>query len=433
MPRTLMPVLALMLSMLAACGGGGETERRSALAADAARESALAAQDAAPLYDSPATPAGTPAPLPIFPGPVLEPSIAMPQGRGQLLSATRGITLQPADITQATQQPGVRTPSVAAAYAVTTWRLTYLTLDGQGRLVTASGLLAVPDKPAGRPSPVVSYQHGTIFYDREAPTNAVTADAPPVVMASLGAIVLAADYVGYGASRGLPHPYLLSQPSAAAVVDLLTAARVWRQQNGVRGNGQLFLVGYSEGGYATLAAQREIEQGGTPHGDMLVASVPGAGPNDVGVTLDRLLDRVRDENRLLAALISPGPLSNLGNTVRNEVRRALFRELVPGDADVTFQSTFIDWFLADDRESLSRFSDVHDWKPLRPVSLFHGRDDRTVPYSVGLRTLQTMQARGAPAVSLTDCAATPVADHLPCVAPFWQFMLGRLAPLVRDL
>ena len=37
------------------------------------------------------------------------------------------------------------------------------------------------------------------------------------------------------------------------VVDLLTAAATWREINGVADNGQLMLVGYSEGGYATLA------------------------------------------------------------------------------------------------------------------------------------------------------------------------------------
>ena len=427
----------LLLTLLVACGGGDgtETDARKSASAGAAREGAAAggALEPGAIYDSPATPVGTAAPLRIFEWPLLEPQIVPPTGRGELLSATRLGQITAAAITEATQVPGVRTPVVAAAYAVTTWRITYTTLDGQGRPVTASGLMALPDKAPGRASPVVSYQHGTIFYDAEAPTNAVTPDAPPVVMASLGAIVLAADYVGYGASKGVQHPYLLSAPTAAAVEDLLTAGLVWRTQNGVRGNGQLFLVGYSEGGYATLAAQRAIEQGNGPHRDMLVATVPGAGPYDVGVTLDLLLARVRDENRLLAALLSPGPLSNLGSSVRNEVRRALFRELVPGDADVSFQSTFIDNFLADDRQAIARDSDVHDWRPQRPVALFHGRDDRTVPYAVGARALQTMQAQGAAAVSMTDCVASPTPDHLPCVAPYWQFMLGQLAPLVRDL
>ncbi len=424
----------LVLSLLAACGGGEEVGDDARESASEASRTALAAVEAVAIYDSPATPAGTPAALPIFEWTLLEPQIPAPAGRGELLSVTRLGRIAAADISQASQSPGVRTPLVAATYDVTTWRIDYTTLDGQGRHVTASGLVAVPDKAPGRASPVVSYQHGTIFYDAEAPSNAVTPDAPPVVMASLGAIVLAPDYVGYGASRGVQHPYLLSHPTAAAVVDLLTASLFWRTQTGLRGNGQLFLVGYSEGGYASLAAQRAIEQGDSnPHRAMLVASVPGAGPYDVAATLDLLLERVRDQNRLLGALIDPGSLRRLGSTVRDEVRRALFRELIPSDADVSFQSSFIDNFLADDRQAIARDSDVHDWRPQRPVSMFHGREDRTVPYAVGAGTLLAMQSRGAPAVSLTDCVASPTTDHLPCVAPYWQFMLGQLAPLVRDL
>jgi hypothetical protein len=43
-----------------------------------------------------------------------------------------------------------------------------------------------------------------------------------------------------------------------------------------------------------------------------------------------------------------------------------------------------------------------------------------------------MQARAAPQVSLTDCAAVP-ADHLPCVVPYWTFTLAQLAVWARDL
>ncbi len=318
-------------------------------------------------------------------------------------------------------------------YAVTSWRLTYMTSDGFGREVLASGLVSVPVKPDGARSPVLSYQHATIYKDAQAPSNQVAATEPPVVLASLGFIVVAADYVGYGASRGSQHPYLLSTPTAAVVMDLLTAARTWRQTQGVADNRQLFMLGYSEGGYTTLAAHRAMQASASPHLTQLVASVPGAGPYHVGVTLDAQLQRVRDESTALAALVSPGRLSKLGTTVRDEVRRLILRLVIPDDADVTFQSTFLDNFLADDAAAIDRDSNVHDWKPATPIRLFHGRDDQTVPYAASTRTLQAMQARGAGnTVTLTDCTATP-ASHLGCVAPYFSHALGQLAPLVRDL
>ena len=172
-----------------------------------------------------------------------------------------------------------------------------MTSDAKGKTVQASGLVSVPDKPAGAKSPVLSYQHGTIFRDAEAPSNNAVASEISVVMASLGYIVLAPDYVGYGVSKGVPHPYLQAAPMAASVIDFLTAAKTWRQQTGVYDNQQLFLTGYSEGGYATMAAHRALQAGNLPHLQQLRMVVPGAGPYNVQATLDSLIDIVRVAQR----------------------------------------------------------------------------------------------------------------------------------------
>ena len=168
-------------------------------------------------------------------------------------------------------------PAIKPVYEVVNHRLRYLTIDGQGRTVTASGLVSVPVKASSARSPVLSYQHGTIEQDSEAPTNRATALEPAVVLASLGYIVVAADYVGYGASKGAPHPYLLSAPTAAAVIDLLTAAKTWRARKRVADNGRLFLIGYSECGFATVAER------GSFHGDELTPA--GFASNHAGGVL----------------------------------------------------------------------------------------------------------------------------------------------------
>lgn len=360
------------------------------------------------------------------------PGVVEPTGPGRLEAATLLNRVPLEDIKDAVQAAGSRTPTLVPLYEVSNYRLSYLTTDGQGREIVASGLVSVPAKMAGAKSPVLSYQHGTIYKDAEAPSNAVTAAEPTVVVASLGYIVVAADYIGYGASKGLPHPYLVSAPSASAVVDLLTAARTWRRRNNVADNGQLFLTGYSEGGYVTVAAHRALQAASSAHLANLVAVAPGAGPYHVGVTLDELLRRVRDENPVLGALISPGLLRFLGASLRRQVRDELLKRLIPDDADVVFDPTVIDNYLADDDAAIERQSNVHDWAPAVPTRLFHGRDDQTVPYASATRTLQTMLARGASDTRLTDCAAIP-SSHLGCVAPFLEFMLGEFTVRVRDL
>ena len=359
--------------------------------------------------------------------------VPTPERSGQLESAALLGTLAATDIAAALADKESLAQDVVPRFAVTSYRLEYLTTDADGRQVRASGLVSVPVKAAGAKSPVLSYQHGTLFKDAEAPSNNAVASEVAVVLASLGYIVLAPDYVGFGASRGTPHPYLLSAPSAAATIDFLTAARTWRSQANVVDNGQLFMTGYSEGGYVTMAAHRALQAGNWPHLQQLRMVVPGAGPYNVQTTMDGLVRLVRDEQPVLGAAINPGFLRYLGGTVQREVRRVLLRALIPGDADVSYDTRFIDRFLADDVQALAAISSVYDWKPTVPVRLYHGRDDRTVPYASSAGTVRAMQDRGAgDLVSLTDCRAQP-AGHLQCVSPFINFMLGQLAPVAQDL
>lgn len=353
---------------------------------------------------------------------------------GALLSGSMVNTITPAQITQAFKDPESHIQGgIVPRYSVSSYRLNYVTTDKNGAKVTASGLVSVPVKAAGARSPVLSYQHASTFRNNQAPSIKVEAVEPPLVLASLGYIVVSPDYVGFGASYGVEHPYLTSSPSSRAVIDMLSAAQTWRRQAGVVDNGQLFLAGYSEGGYATMAAHRAIHQQGGELKTQLQAAVPGAGPYDVQETLDEQLDRVRKLFPPLALLIDPDHLSDASESVRNEVRRLLLRQMVPEDGDVRYQTLFMDRFLADDKAGIAAEHSVHlGWAPSVPVYLFHGRGDLTVPYSAAESARDTLRAAGAPDVTLTDCT-TPKFGHLDCVPEYFRFAVDRMGRLAKDL
>ena len=353
---------------------------------------------------------------------------------GALLSGSMVNTITPAQITQAFKDPESHIQGgITPRYSVSSYRLNYVTTDKNGAKVTASGLVSVPVKAAGARSPVLSYQHASTFRNNQAPSIKVEAVEPPLVLASLGYIVVSPDYVGFGASYGVEHPYLTSSPSSRAVIDMLSAAQTWRRQAGVADNGQLFLAGYSEGGYATMAAHRAIHQQGGELKTQLQAAVPGAGPYDVQETLDEQLDRVRKLFPPLALLIDPDHLSDASESVRNEVRRLLLRQMVPEDGDVRYQTLFMDRFLADDKAGIAAEHSVHlGWAPSVPVYLFHGRGDLTVPYSAAESARDTLRAAGATDVTLTDCT-TPKFGHLDCVPEYFRFAVDRMGRLAKDL
>ncbi len=357
-----------------------------------------------------------------------------PVGAGQFKEVTPIQTLSLGDIASALGTLGDQALQVKPRYGVAAYRMTYLTQDGYGQPITASALVVVPQKAAGASSPVLSYQHATIKRNAQAPSYLADLASPEIVMASLGFLVVSSDYVGYGASHGAAHPYLLAAPSAAAVIDLLTASKYWRETQKIADNGQLFLAGYSEGGYVTMAAARALQLGTSPHLAQLVSVVPGAGPYNAALTLDELLGLVRDEYPLIGWLLHPGLLKYLSDSDRDNVRNALLKALMGDDADVLFLPAVLDAYLADERDRMEIISDVDNWLPSMPVHLFHGREDQTVSFYNSSNTFQKMQALGAGSrVSLTECTTAPPAGHLPCVGPYFEFVIKTLAAAARDL
>jgi pimeloyl-ACP methyl ester carboxylesterase len=162
-----------------------------------------------------------------------------------------------------------------------------------------SGLMWVPVS-IGRTLqlPIIAFQHGTQVYRLSAPSrynanplailsNYDVAGAfqnyiecmTAALMASAGYIVVMADYPGFGDSTE-PHPYvqlslgksvLTMLQQAKKVLDYLPASARWNQLKGI------YLIGYSEGGFVTMAAARTLKDASLP----LVAAVPCAGSYDL--------------------------------------------------------------------------------------------------------------------------------------------------------
>jgi len=177
-------------------------------------------------------------------------SVNIPDKAGELISVTKLSTRSVDDITASL---GDTSSLIIPFYNVNTYKVIYKTIDTKGVLINVSGLLAIPKKNAGQPSPRLSLHHGTIFLDQQAPSFNHQVDATSVIAASMGYIVTEADYIGYGESVGQLHPHTHKDTLSGAAIDLLRASKTWLMQQNIAENGQLFLGGYSEGGYTTFA------------------------------------------------------------------------------------------------------------------------------------------------------------------------------------
>lgn len=173
----------------------------------------------------------------------------------------------------------------------------YLVLPVRLRAAGQSGLMWLPVSLGRTLSlPIILYQHGTEVFWKCAPSrydpNPLSVLAGPDVtgaflnymecttaalMASAGYIVVMADYPGFGDSRA-PHPYV-TLSLGDSVLTMLGAAQAALASPfaAARPNGKIFLIGYSEGGFVTMAAAKTLQD----HGLRVTAAVPCAGSYDM--------------------------------------------------------------------------------------------------------------------------------------------------------
>lgn len=164
------------------------------------------------------------------------------------------------------------------------YKLSYNSFDAnQGSdVIQASGLLIVPKSACDNESnnPWVLLNHATIVDNASAPTQNAREG---LLEAGLGFITLVPDYIGFGDSYSsdpntrLP-PYIIQSTYASDGYSMMKAAKSLLTDKNI-GLGNLYIKGYSEGGYAALALQKFLETDSTASTEFTItASAPTAGP-----------------------------------------------------------------------------------------------------------------------------------------------------------
>lgn len=169
----------------------------------------------------------------------------------------------------------------------------YDTVDVKGKKTDATGAVFIPtgtDASCQGNRPVVLNAHGTAtsksYNFAEVGNNQNEAGPRATLLAALfagqGYVVISPNYAGYDKSSLAYHPYLNAQQQSHEMADALKAGRevVRRTSTAtkVADNGKLFITGYSQGGYVTMAATRYLESLKEP----VTAALPISGPYAMG-------------------------------------------------------------------------------------------------------------------------------------------------------
>ena len=182
----------------------------------------------------------------------------------------------------------------AAKCGVTIEKVSYDTKGAADEDTNATAALMLPTGDAAEckgDRPVLLYAHGTTtdkgydFAQVGNTKNPAVGEANLIAanFAAQGYIVVAPNYAGYDDSKLDYHPYLVAQQQSTDMVDALDNARsiIERKKRANDANyskiddsGKLFIAGYSQGGYVTMATARLLEA----QKKAVTAIAPSSGP-----------------------------------------------------------------------------------------------------------------------------------------------------------
>ena len=160
------------------------------------------------------------------------------------------------------------------------YKVSYSTKDVANKDINVSGVISLPtdngtirsrkdvlSKLKSKGLSIVLVCHSTIFSNKKAPSVRAKESNYPTIASSVysgggGFITAMSDYIGFGDSKEKLHPYLIKKPSVNAVIDMLKATIKFAKQNSIKLSGDIYISGYSQGGYVALASLKALEDRG---------------------------------------------------------------------------------------------------------------------------------------------------------------------------
>jgi len=151
-----------------------------------------------------------------------------------------------------------------------------------GEDIVASGLVIIPSTPGDYP--VLSFQNGTNTLHSIAPTADPDYQSYQLLqcIASTGYVVIITDYLGFGVTNTMAHPYMHKESTVQTVIDMLYSVVEFDEDvaKDITISNDCYLMGYSQGGWATLAVLEAIESNYSSDFNVK-ATCCGAGPYDL--------------------------------------------------------------------------------------------------------------------------------------------------------
>lgn len=346
----------------------------------------------------------------------------------QIISYQKIDSLSVAELQNMVSSSGAPQGIVQLEYEVDFYQVLYLTpYRHKDSLVQASAGLAIPKNPKCE-VPIASYGHGTMAHkDAQASTQDGAQWEISSIFASTGYVVVMPDYLGLGIPdpKVVVHPYQHAFSQSYTSLNAIRAAKEILEAEGLTYSNELFLYGYSQGGFTTTATQRLIEEEYSNE-FIVTAAAPMSGAYDMAGAQVELMssDSVYPTPGYLPYIILAyqdqygtlyDSLSQILKAPYDSLMPTLFypkeksigfinRQSTPVPKHMIVDTTFAS-FQADSNHILRQLlkeNEMLNWTPQAPVKLLYCSGDDQVSYINSLRAYDSWTSRGATEITKQD-------------------------------
>lgn len=298
-------------------------------------------------------------------------------------------------------------------------------IDGTWR--NASGIYYVPK--VKKAVPYMMFGHGTQIQKHRSIHDGDSQQFICLAHATDGYAAMFPDYYGIGKGEG-KHLYQHAWSEAHAFIYMLMAIDELNKELNVQPSGQLFLTGYSQGGHASFAAHKYIEELNDPRFQVTTSS-PMSGAYDMTGEQEKYMFQEYPRPFYLPyLLLSYQTAYNILDTKNPyDAFKAPFDTLFPGFFEDNDRKTLdelnkllpkvpmkvvdpqlIEDYKANDDHPFKvrlRENNLTDWAPKAPVQLCYCKGDREVSYKNSEVAYEKITGLGVDHIRLNN-----LSDHL---------------------
>ena len=286
--------------------------------------------------------------------------------------------------------------------------IVYNTLDPKGNHILASGAIFYPsaDTDFERLGTILGV-HYTYGANYEVPSQKMAVTEG--LFSLFGYVVVAPDYIGYGASKEKVHPYYDVVSTGQSSADMLLAAKEYFASISRKVSHKVTVMGYSQGGQASLSFLRFVETEPIYQDAFKIVQVfAGGGAYDLIKSYDTFVLKDYSSQPVTIPLLVLG--LNYGDSLNLDLKQMfaeplysnyeewiISKKYTTDEVTIKMGETKLTKIMAPQafdttnpntkkfrkallNNSLIVYGKIKNWVPRAKITLLHATDDTIVPY-----------------------------------------------------